>query len=61
MQMVHVHVFEFFVASAVAHGVDQALRRAGHTAQVNVIAGFDHFHRFGGRNEFDLFGHYKLS
>ena len=61
VQMVHVHVFEFFVASAVAHGVDQALRRAGHAAQVNVIAGFDHFHRFGGRNEFDLFGHYKLS
>ena len=57
VQVVDMHVAEFLVASSFAHGVDEALGCAGDAAQMDVVAAFNHLHRFGGGDEPDLFGH----
>ena len=60
VKVMDMHMFELFIASSFAHGLDQALRRACDTAQMHMVAAFNHFHCFGSGNELNFFGHSSL-
>ena len=57
VQMVYVNVLQLAVAAPLAHGLDQALRSAGHAAQMDVVMAFDCPDGLLGRDEMDRFGH----
>ena len=57
MQVVYVNVLQLAVAAPLAHGLDQALRSAGHAAQMDVVMAFDRPDGLLGRDKMDRFGH----
>ena len=56
-RQVYVNVLQLAVAAPLAHGLDQALRSAGHAAQMDVVMAFDCPDGLLGRDEMDRFGH----
>ena len=57
MQVVNVNILQFIVATTITHGLNQTLRSAGNTAQVDMITRLDNFDRLSSRHVFDLFLH----
>ena len=61
VQVVDVHILEFVVGAAFAHGLNQALGGRSDRAEVNMVTRFDDFHGFGCRCEFNLSVHFFFS
>ena len=57
VQVMDMYILQLMVAATVAHGLDQALRRTGHAAQMDMVSRFDHPDRLGSRYIFNLFLH----
>lgn len=58
VQVVDVHILEFVVGAAFAHGLNQALGAEATEPEVNMVTRFDDFHGFGCRCEFNLSVHF---
>ena len=57
VEVMDVHIPEFLVGAALAHGLDEALGSRGNRAEVDVVSGLDDLHSLLGGRKLDLVIH----